>query len=354
MKAIKTTSLGRAELVDGVPIPSVEGHPAFLLVKTKYVGINHCDYLCTDMELVFGVNNTIGGEYCGEVVAVGPKNTRFKKGDRVAGCVFPTGPAMPDAGTHAEYILVKGDAQLNVGAMDPVVGDQFAAGLGIALSTMFYAMYYTMHLTWPTELASNTTESKEKQTILIYGGTTNTGMIAIQFAKLSGLKVLTTCSPSNFELVRELGASAAFDYHDAEKCTEEVRVATADGLKLVFDCVGAFQSPQICAGAMSSQEGGVYVSVSPQGLSRDDISVIIAQGQNVLGEPFQIFGQTVPADQDPFTQWVKFIPTAEGLLRNGKIRLTPVRIIKGLEGIPDMFQELREWKFSATKLICEV
>jgi NADPH:quinone reductase-like Zn-dependent oxidoreductase len=354
MKAIKTPSLGRAELVEGVPIPSLEGHPAFLLVKTKYVGVNHCDYACTDMQLMFGAHNTIGGEYCGEVVAAGAENTRFKKGDRVAGCVFPTGPAMPDAGTHAEYILVKGDAQLSVDAMDPVVGEQFAAGLGIAFSTMFYGMYYTMKLPWPTEPAPNTTETKEKQSILIYGGTTNTGMIAIQFAKLSGLKVLTTCSPSNFERVKELGASDVFDYHDAEKCAEEVRLATADGLKLVFDCVGAFQSPQICAGAMSSQGGGVYISVSPQGLPRDDISTVMAQGQNVLGEPFQFAGQTLPADPEAFRQWVKFIPTAEGLLKDNKIRLTPVSVIKGLENIPGQFQDLREWKLSATKLICEV
>ncbi len=48
--------------------------------------------------------------------------------------------------------------------------------------------------------------------ILIYSGASATGVLAIRFAKLSGLRVLTTCSPSNFEQVKALGAEAAFDY----------------------------------------------------------------------------------------------------------------------------------------------
>jgi len=48
--------------------------------------------------------------------------------------------------------------------------------------------------------------------ILIYGGSSATGTLAIQFAKRSGYKVVTTCSPKNFELVQALGADVVLDY----------------------------------------------------------------------------------------------------------------------------------------------
>jgi hypothetical protein len=45
--------------------------------------------------------------------------------------------------------------------------------------------------------------------ILIYGGSSATGALAIQFA---GYKVVTTCSPNDFEPVRALGAGVVLDY----------------------------------------------------------------------------------------------------------------------------------------------
>jgi NADPH:quinone reductase-like Zn-dependent oxidoreductase len=44
------------------------------------------------------------------------------------------------------------------------------------------------------------------------GGSSATRTLAIQFAKLSGYKVVTTCSPKNFELVQVLGADVVLNY----------------------------------------------------------------------------------------------------------------------------------------------
>ena len=58
---------------------------------------------------------------------------------------------------------------------------------------------------------------------LVYAGSTTTGLMAIQFARLSGFRVLTTCSPHNFDLVKEYGAHEAYDYHDLDKETQSVK-----------------------------------------------------------------------------------------------------------------------------------
>lgn len=48
--------------------------------------------------------------------------------------------------------------------------------------------------------------------LLIYAGSTATGSLAIQFARLSGLHVIVTGSTRNFECVKSFGAGTAFDY----------------------------------------------------------------------------------------------------------------------------------------------
>jgi len=47
--------------------------------------------------------------------------------------------------------------------------------------------------------------------LFIYGGSSSVGQYAIQLAKLSGYKVITTASKRNHELVKSLGADLAFD-----------------------------------------------------------------------------------------------------------------------------------------------
>lgn len=47
--------------------------------------------------------------------------------------------------------------------------------------------------------------------LFVYGGSSSVGQYAIQLAKLSGYKVITTASKRNHELVKGLGADLVFD-----------------------------------------------------------------------------------------------------------------------------------------------
>ena len=100
--------------------------------------------------------------------------------------------------------------------------------------------------------------------ILIYGGATATGLFALQFARLSGCRVLSTCSPRNFQLVKALGAHEVFDYHNNEACAAAIRTATKNNLLYAFDCVSTGSSLQICADALTSLSGvAVYTGALP-------------------------------------------------------------------------------------------
>lgn len=84
-----------------------------------------------------------------------------------------------------------------------------AATLGCGVVTIAQGLYQKLGLALPEVDDGN---QKSGKWILIYGGSSATGTLAIQFAKLSGYKVVTTCSPRNFALARSLGADVVLDY----------------------------------------------------------------------------------------------------------------------------------------------
>ena len=133
------------------------------------------------------------------------------------------------------------------------------------------ALYKTFNFPLPTP------QFKPKSSgpaILVYGGATASGMFGLQFARLSGCHVLTTCSPRNFQLVRALGAHEVFDYHDGGACAAAIRLATWDNLLYAFDCVSAGSSLQICADALTSRPGVAMYTAAlpiPAGFPRKDV-----------------------------------------------------------------------------------
>lgn len=66
--------------------------------------------------------------------------------------------------------------------------------------------------------------------------TASVGLYAIQLATITGLNVVTTCSPKHADLVRSYGAKHIFDYKDPQ-VVEKIKKA-APGLKYVFDTIG--------------------------------------------------------------------------------------------------------------------
>lgn len=93
------------------------------------------------------------------------------------GTELPTGnDANPETGAFARYIAVKGDLQMHI---PDDVSFEAASTVGVGIGTVGYGLYHVLKLQYPGS------EFKEHgETILIYGGSTATGSLAIQFAKL--------------------------------------------------------------------------------------------------------------------------------------------------------------------------
>ena len=108
------------------------------------------------------------------------------------------------------------------------------------------------------------------QAVLVWGGSTSVGSNAIQLAVAAGYEVITTCSPKNFDYVKRLGASQAFDYRGNAVVGEIV--AALKGKKLAGAFAVAAGSVALCAEVLSAREGGeVLVFATAPGVSLDDL-----------------------------------------------------------------------------------
>ncbi|KAL9130833.1 MAG: hypothetical protein Q9217_001085 [Psora testacea] len=191
-----------------------------VIIKTKYVGLNPVD---TKMVGPFvGVGAIYGGA---DIVASG----RLKLGDRVAGGADGMQALRPQSGAFAEYASIDGGMALK---LPDDVSFEVGAGMPLRVATSAMALFHSLQLT--SSLLEKVAE--EPFDVLVYGDATSMGAMAIQLLKRCGLRVITTCSPRNFDLVRSYCADTCFDYN-SPTCGADIRAFTDNALEYALDCI---------------------------------------------------------------------------------------------------------------------
>jgi putative PIG3 family NAD(P)H quinone oxidoreductase len=197
------------------PVPSPG--PGEILIKVKAAGVNRPDVAQRSGSYPPppGASDLPGLEVAGEVVAVGPGATRHKVGDIVMSLVA--------GGGYAQYCIAQ-DAQAI--AVPPVLSILEAGAIPETLMTVWHNVFERGRLT-PGE------------TLLIHGGSSGIGTMAIQLAKAFGSKVIVTVgSQAKAEACLKLGAVRAINYK-TEDFVAEVKTATnGAGANVILDMVG--------------------------------------------------------------------------------------------------------------------
>ncbi|KAL6414311.1 putative alcohol dehydrogenase [Ilyonectria robusta] len=205
-----------------------------------------------------------------------------------------------------------------------------------------------------------TDPAKKPFPVLIHGGSTATGMWGIQFAKASGLTVVATASPHNFDYLKWLGADAVFDYR-SPTCGTDIRAFTKNKLRHAWDCAGGGEV--ICGEALSDAEPSKYGGLNASNPTNADIlknanplvdGSFFVLAYNVLNEPYEWRNAMIqpPVDQMEFAQMFKEV--ARDLLDKGHLKFINISLNKGgsgLEGILKGLDEMRMGKVSGQKLV---
>jgi NADPH2:quinone reductase len=186
-----------------------------LLVRVAYAGVNRPDVLQREGRYPPppGASPLPGLEISGTVVACGRDAPR-EIGQRVC--------ALVNGGGYAEYCAVDWRHCLPVPAELP---------LGEA-AAMPETLFTVWHNVFQRGLA------RDGETLLVHGGTSGIGTMAIKLGKLFGLTVIVTCgSEAKCDAARELGADHAIHYREKD-FAEEVRALTSGkGAEVILDMV---------------------------------------------------------------------------------------------------------------------
>lgn len=249
--------------------------------------------------------------------------------------------------SFAEYCVSKGDLLIK---LPESLSFEEAATFPLGTATVGQGLFQkALRLNLPTE------PTKTPEPILIYGGSSATGSLGIQFARLAGYHVITTCSPKNNDFVKSVGAHEVFDYKDAE-CGKKINKATGDKLKLIWDTISLEGSAKICADAMSSDTSGArYGTILPVKFPRDGVETTMTLMYTIFNDPFHKFGQDFPAVTEDFEFAKKFFGITEKLLAEKKLKTHPEKVGgKGLEGALQGLHDMEDGKVSGVKLVYRV
>jgi NADPH:quinone reductase-like Zn-dependent oxidoreductase len=344
MKAIVIND-NKAKVSSEVKVPRLR--PTYLLAKVEAIALNP-----TDWKHIAGKRAapgcTSGCDFAGTVVEVGSDVTKsLKPGDRIAATTHGANASETEDGCFAEYAMAKADLVMKI--PDSLSFEQ-AATAPLGVSTVAQGLYQKA-----LKLALPTNPIKTAEPVLIYGGSSATGSLAIQYAKLSGYKVLTTCSPHNNDFVKSLGADAVYNYKDPE-CGQKINKDTNNSLKLIWDTISLEASAKICEAAMSTDSSGCrYGTIVTVKFPRDGVEETMTFMYTIFNEKFSKMGNEFPAIREDFDSAKMFFEMTERLLAEGKLKTHPEAVgSNGLEGALKGMEDLKNGKVSGNKLVYRV
>ncbi|KAI0314877.1 hypothetical protein OF83DRAFT_1063083 [Amylostereum chailletii] len=357
IKALKT--LDRTLSIVDIPFAERDDiknlRPDDIITKTLAVGLNPTDWKhAIGPWAPPGAFNVTGCDSVGEVVAVGSAVTHIKVGDRVAGFVY--GASDATNGAYAEY--VKQNKNVSFVLPDSMSSTE-AAAFPIPHLTAVQALYLRLRLAPPSAPTTS------PRTILIWGGATAVGHHAVQLAKLSGYKVLTTASPANHATLRALGADAVFDYKDPSVVEKIKEAAGAEGVYAALDTACEAGSTDQAVDSIGAQGGRVITILPPSDASkarRADVPVEFTLVYTLLGYGLTFAGTlsypALPEDNAASGAWVTTeLPalldgwdTAKG--GSPKLKAPKLRVFEGgLDRIHEGLEIMQKGDYKAEKLV---
>ena len=247
MRAVVAPEPGGPDALQLVERPVPQPGPGDVLIRVAAAGVNRPDLLqrLGGYPPPPGAPDILGLEVAGIVTAVGEGIAKELVGSRVC--------ALLPGGGYAEYAVSPASLCLPV---PPVLGLVEAAAMPETLFTVWINLFERGF-------------AADGDWVLVHGGTSGIGTMAIALGTLFGLKVIVTCgSDDKCARATQVGAEAAINYRTQDFVDEVKRLTGGKGVAVVLDMVGGDYVPRNLA---CLADDGRHVSIAVQGGARAEI-----------------------------------------------------------------------------------
>ena len=288
MRAVQAPEPGGPDALKLIGVPTPQPGDGEVLVRVAAAGVNRPDVLQREGKYAPppGAPATLGLEIAGTVVAAG---------ERAGALVGQQVCALVAGGGYAEYCVAPAGTCLPIPAsLTPVE----AAAMPETLFTVWVNLFERGF-------------AADGDSVLVHGGTSGIGTMAIALGQLFNLTLIVTCgSDEKCARALELGAQAAINYRTHDFVDEVKRLTQDRGVDVVLDMVGGDYVPRNLA---CLAEDGRHISIAVQrgGEATIPIWQVMRRRLTLTGStlrPRSVQFKTMVADEIARTVW----PFVEG------------------------------------------
>jgi putative PIG3 family NAD(P)H quinone oxidoreductase len=251
MRAVVITEPGGPEVLEVREVPDPEPAAGEVVVDVAACAVNRADLLQRQGQYAPppGASDILGMECSGTISALGEDVAGWSVGDEV--CALLAG------GGYAERVAVP-------------VGQLMAVPSRVSLVEAAALPEVTCTV-WSMVFGPETGRLQPGERILIHGGSSGIGTMAIQLARQRGAQIFTTAgTAAKLQACRELGADVVINYRD-EEFEDRVRDETdGAGVDVVLDNMGAkYLAPNVESLAI----GGRLIVLGMQGGRKGELDL---------------------------------------------------------------------------------
>jgi NADPH:quinone reductase len=218
MKAAVTTKAGSPEVIEIKEVPIPEARSGWVLVNVKAFGLNRSELFTRRGDSPGVTFPRIQGIECVGIIEEDSTNT-YAKGQKVAAILGGMGRFFD--GGYAEYVSLPKEC---ISAFESNLPWEVLGAIPEMHQTVSGSLYQAL-------------EIEKGESLLIRGGTSSIGMLALQLAKAQGLTVIsTTRNPNKKQFLLDNGADHIII--DSGEVSSQVKEIIPAGVNKVLELIG--------------------------------------------------------------------------------------------------------------------
>ncbi|KAI4640388.1 hypothetical protein J4E93_008594 [Alternaria ventricosa] len=328
-----------------LPIPKPSAYE--LLIKVYLIGINAIEAKIAKRGTPPPPSYPFipGSSYTGTIEAIGTHVTKYQVGDRIL-VSKRFGTQGNEYGAYQRYVLVAAGEKMVVRLPEGMNKDEEAALAALVMNATCVPGLFSGRLGL-RKPGDEVQEGEEREKILIYGGSSSFGRLAVQYLQCAGYDVTTTSSPRCMVTVCELiGSEGNVIDHTLplERIIAELRVRGP--YDVVVDMISTAQTIPLASRVLEAQGGGKLSTTQPAFGPED-----LPEGVERVFEPWS--DSLYEEGNEGLMEWVvgTYLPFG---MEKGWMSAQEVEMVKGLESVDGVLGRMAEGYGGGKRFVVEL